>query len=596
MTTRIAEASRPGGSNVVRLRSVPAKASEPPTPLRDADRLIHAAIGAATGGISPISLMQAWQDWALHLAISPGKQLEIQLKGWEKLSRLSFHMADCAARGPKASSCISPLPQDRRFAHPAWQQPPFSMVQQSFLLWQQWWHNATVGVPGVAEKHEKLVEFYSRQMLDMMSPSNHLATNPEALDWTVKTSGANLVAGFQNLLDDMRAAAMGGSTAGSGVFRPGIEVATTPGDVVYRNDMIELIRYRPTTEKVKEEPILIVPAWIMKYYILDLSPANSLIRHLVEQGFEVYCISWRNPGAEHRDWRLDDYRSQGVMEAMEVAASGSPKGRVHGVGYCLGGTLLSIASAAMARDGDDRLKSLTLFAALVDFDEPGEIGLFIDDAQVAMLDDLMWSDGYLDQRRMAGAFQMLRSQDLLWSRMVRDYLMGEREPISDLMAWNADATRMPFRMHSEYLHKLYLSNELALGQFRVQDAPVHVEAIKVPLFAVGTTTDHVAPWKSVFKITHLFDTETDFVLTNGGHNTGIVAPPGHPKRRYRHLHYRYGEVHPDPEDWLANTPEEPGSWWPVWTEWLAMQSSGDREAKLSSVSLAAAPGTYVLEP
>jgi polyhydroxyalkanoate synthase len=359
--------------------------------------------------------------------------------------------------------------------------------------------------------------------------------------------------------------------------------------------MMELIRYRPTTRKVKAEPVLIVPAWIMKYYILDLSPANSLIRHLVDQGFEVFCISWRNPRAEHRNWGLDDYRREGVMTAMEVATTGARSGRVHGVGYCLGGTLLSIASAAMARDGDHRLKSLSLFAALVDFDEPGEIGLFIDDAQVAMLDDLMWSDGYLDQRRMAGAFQMLRSQDLLWSRMVRDYLMGEREPINDLMAWNADATRMPYRMHSEYLHAFYLRNELALGQLRVEDAPVHLESIKVPLFAVGTTTDHVAPWQSVFKVTHLFDTNIDFVLTNGGHNTGIVAPPAHPRRRYRQLHYRYGDVHPDPETWLAETPEEAGSWWPAWTDWLARQSSGERDAAQATASLGSAPGTYVLE-
>lgn len=252
----------------------------------------------------------------------------------------------------------------------------------------------------------------------------------------------------------------------------------------------------------------------------------------------------------------------------------------------------------MARDGDTRLKSLSLFAALVDFDEPGEIGLFIDEAQVAMLDDLMWGDGYLDQRRMAGAFQMLRSQDLLWSRMVRDYLLGERAPMNDLMAWNADATRMPYRMHSEYLHSLYLGNELALGQFRVDGAPVHLEAIRAPVFAVGTTTDHVAPWRSVFKITRLFDADIDFVLTNGGHNTGIVAPPGHPRRAYRHLHYRYGEVHPDPDGWFAATPEQNGSWWPAWFDWLARHSSGERAVDGSAPpsALGPAPGSYVLEP
>lgn len=599
MTARIARARIPEVAKADAIAGRPAAKRREPPPvdqLRLADRLVHAAIGAATGGISPISLMQAWQDWAVHLAVSPGKQLAIQMKGYEKLARLSTHLAECAIRGADARPCISPLPQDKRFLHPGWRQPPFSLFQQSFLLWQQWWHNATVGVPGVAGKHERLVEFYSRQMLDMMAPSNFLASNPEILERTLETGGANLAAGFQNLIEDMRRATSGERPAGTEAFRPGVEVATTPGDIVFRNEMIELIRYRPTTGKVKSEPVLIVPAWIMKYYILDLSPRNSLIRHLVEQGFEVFCISWRNPTAEHRGWGLDDYRRNGVMAALDVAAGSSPAGRVHGVGYCLGGTLISIAAAAMARDGDERLKSLSLFAALVDFSEPGEIGLFIDEAQVAMLEDLMWSEGYLDQRRMAGAFQMLRSQDLLWSRLVHDYLMGERQPVNDLMAWNADATRMPYRMHSEYLHSLYLRNDLALGQFRVEDAPVHLEAIRAPLFVVGTTTDHVAPWRSVFKVIHLFDTDTDFVLTNGGHNAGIVSPPDHPRRSHRHLHYRYGAVHPDPDAWFAATPEKPGSWWPVWTRWLAGKSSGERVAETSPpTTLGSAPGDYVLE-
>jgi polyhydroxyalkanoate synthase subunit PhaC len=600
MTSKTARAAAPGAViDAGTRRHAPVREERPQDDrLRRADRLIHASLGSLTGGMSPISLFQAWQDWAVHLAVSPGKQFQIQLKGLEKLSRLSLHLADCAQRGANARPCISPLPQDKRFAHPGWRQPPFSAFQQSFLLWQQWWHNATVGVPGVSTKHERLVEFYGRQWLDMMAPSNFLVTNPEAQERTWTTRGANLAAGLQNLFDDMQRAAAGERPAGTETFRPGEDVAVTPGDIVYRNELMELIRYRPTTDRVKSEPVLIVPAWIMKYYVLDLSPHNSLIRHLVDQGFEVFCISWRNPGPEHRDWGLDDYRLDGVMAALDVAAAGSPSSEVHGVGYCLGGTLLSIAGAAMARDGDTRLKSISLFAALVDFDEPGEIGLFIDEAQVAMLDDLMWSDGYLDQRRMAGAFQMLRSQDLLWSRMVRDYLLGERQPMNDLMAWNADATRMPYRMHSEYLHGLYLGNELALGQFRVDGAPVHLEAIRAPVFAVGTTSDHVAPWRSVFKVTHLFDSDIDFVLTNGGHNTGIVAPPDHPRRRFRHLHYRYGEVHPDPDGWLAATPEEDGSWWLAWFDWLARHSSGERVADRTAPpsTLGSAPGSYVLEP
>lgn len=559
--------------------------------LRDADRLLHAAIASLTLGISPVSLLQAWQDWAIHLAIAPGKQAEILLKAIEKWNRLAQHVASCAAGASRP--CISPLPHDRRFVSPEWQTPPFSLFQQSFLLAQQWWHNATVGVPGVSEKHGQLVEFWSRQMLDMLAPSNFILGNPQVLRRTIERGGANLVQGWVNLLADMT----GATGLGEGdepSFRPGRDVAVTPGDVVYRNDMIELIRYRPAAPAVRPEPILIVPAWIMKYYILDLSPANSLVRHLVEASYEVFCISWRNPGRAERDWSLDDYRRRGLMAALDVV-SGAERRKVHAVGYCLGGTLLAIAAAAMARDDDDRLKSVSLLAALVDFHEPGEIGLFIDESQVSMIEDMMWSLGYLDQRQMAGAFQMLRSRDLLWSRIVRDYLMGERAPVTDLMAWNRDATRMPYRMHADYLRKLYLENELAHGRFDVDGRPIHLESIDVPVFAVGTTTDHVAPWRSVFRLTHLLDTDVDFVLTNGGHNAGIVSEPGREGRRIRHLSYRVGDAHPDADDWLATAVERPGSWWPEWVRWLDARSGQFTHLpqEPSRTSLGPAPGTYV---
>lgn len=565
---------------------------------RDVDRLFHAWMSAGTLGISPISLSQAWQDWLLHLAISPGKQRQIQIKAMEKVVRLQRLLAACALEQDGAVPCISPLPQDRRFAHPSWQSFPFNAVYQSFLLSQQWWHNATTGLPGVTKKHERLVEFYSRQILDMMSPSNVPALNPEVIDRTVRDGGLNLCRGAQNLINDLARLVEGAPGSDTETFRPGIEVASTPGDVVFRNELIELIRYKPTTESVKSEPILIVPAWIMKYYILDLSPENSLIRYLVAQGFTVFCISWRNPDREQADLGLDDYRTLGVMAALDVVERCTGGGRIHGVGYCLGGTLLSIASSAMARDGDTRLASLSLFAALVDFDEPGELGLFIDESQIALLEDVMWVEGTLDQRRMAGAFRMLRSQALVWSRIVREYLLGERTPLSDLMAWNADATRMPFRMHSEYLRRLYLGNDLAQGRFDVGGQPIHVEDIGVPVFAVGTETDHVAPWRSVFKLTHLLDTDLTFALTSGGHNAGIVSEPGHAGRSYRLLEHRYASHHPDPDTWAAGAPRVDGSWWPSWVRWLHACSGCDVPAASHAGdcgSLCPAPGTYVLE-
>jgi polyhydroxyalkanoate synthase len=568
---------------------------------RDVDRLFHAWLASLTFGISPISLTQAWQDWLLHLAVSPGKQRQILTKAAEKGARLQDFLARSALGGGRAEPSIRPLPQDRRFLHPAWQLFPYSAVQQSFLLAQQWWHNATTGVSGVTRKHERLVEFYSRQLLDMLSPSNSPALNPEVIEKTAREGGANFARGARNFADDMARLIDGRPPAGAESFRPGIEVAVTPGEVVFRNELIELIRYAPTTETVKAEPILIVPAWIMKYYILDLSPGNSLIRYLVANGFTVFCISWRNPGRQQSDLSLDDYRRLGVMAALDTVGWATGAGSIHGVGYCLGGTLLSIAASAMARDGDHRLASLSLFAAQVDFEEPGELGLFVDESQITLLEDVMWLEGTLDQRRMAGAFQMLRSQDLVWSRMVREYLMGERAPMSDLMAWNADSTRMPYRMHSDYLRQLYLDNDLVEGRFLVDGRPVHVEDIRAPVFAVGTVSDHVAPWRSVFKLTYLLDTDMDFVLTSGGHNAGIVSEPGHPRRSYRHLSYRHEDAHPDPDDWARAAVETAGSWWPAWVDWLRSHSGSDVPATrigAGSAELPAicpAPGTYVLE-
>lgn len=564
------------------------------------DRVFHSAVSSATLSMSPISLALAWQDWLLHLSGSPGKQMEIVKKRVRKNLRLAQISAEIAMKG-HAESSIAPLPQDHRFTHPGWQTFPFNIIEQSFLLTQQWWHNATTGVSGVTAHHEKMVEFYSRQLLDMVSPSNFALTNPEVLQATMNEGGANLMRGFGHLVDDLSAVWTQDSKQ-KGAFVPGRDVAVTPGDVVFRNDLIELIQYRPTTPNVHVEPLLIVPAWIMKYYILDLSPDNSLVRFLVDQGYTVFCLSWINPDARHRDVSLDDYLRLGAMAALDAVTEITGSRSIHAAGYCLGGTLLSIAAAAMARDGDIRLKSLTLLAALVDFEEPGELGLFIDESQLAFLENSMWRQGYLDQRQMAGAFQLLHSQDLFWSRLVREYLLGNRQSTSDLIAWNADATRMPFRMHTDYLRQLYLNNDLSEGKFAVGGKAVHLEDIRVPVFAVGTTTDHVAPWKSVFKLLHLFDTDVDFVLTSGGHNAGIVSEPGHPRRAYQTLNYRLHHPHPDADSWVQSAPVQQGSWWLEWAKWLDGHSGGERpasptgNAEAGFPALYPAPGQYVLIP
>ena len=558
------------------------------------DRATHAAAARATAGLDPAALAGAFSDWFAHLLFSPGKRLRLAEKAVRKWQRLAGYAARCGY-GATPDPCIEPLPNDKRFRAPEWQQWPFNVYYQAFLLQQQWWHNATHDVRGVTRRHENVVAFCARQWLDIFAPSNFVPTNPEVLKRTREQAGMNLLRGWQNFLEDAGRAFDGRQPAGAERFVPGRDVATTPGKVVFRNRLIELIQYAPTTPQVRAQPVLIVPAWIMKYYILDLSPKNSLVRYLVGRGYTVFMISWKNPGPEDRDLSLEDYRTLGIDAALAAIAAIVPGERVHGVGYCLGGTLLAIAAAAMARDGVDRLATATLLASQTDFTEAGELMLFIDESQVTFLEDLMWEQGFLAATQMASAFSLLRSTEMVWSRLVRDYLMGDREPLSDLMAWNADSTRMPFRMHSEYLRKLFLDNDLAEGRYVAGGAPVALPDIRLPLFAVGTESDHVSPWRSVHKLMLMTDTDVTFLLSNGGHNAGIISEPGHPNRRYRVG--RRNSRYLDPEAWLQAAQAHDGSWWPCWVDWLDAQSGEQRPPPPIGVPgtpvLGDAPGSYV---
>jgi polyhydroxyalkanoate synthase len=565
------------------------------------DRMREALMAQATGGISPAALALAYFDWSIHLASAPGKRTELLWKAWRKANRFGTHLL-ASAVAPGTAPCIEPLPGDYRFSAEAWQSPPFNLLSQAFLLTQQWWHNVTHEVPGVAPHHEEVVSFATRQILDMVSPSNIPFTNPEVIRRTAESGGANLVQGVRNWLEDMSRVATGRPPVGSENFVVGRDVAITPGKIVYRNHLIELIQYAPTTNAVAAEPVLIVPAWIMKHYILDLSPENSLIRYLVGEGYTVFCISWRNPDAEDRDLTMDDYRRMGVMDALDAIGAIVPGRKVHATGYCLGGTLLSIAAAAMARAEDKRLASVTLLAAQADFTQPGELALFIDHSQMRFLESMMWNRGFLSTDQMAGAFQLLRTNDLIWPRHIHDYMMGERTPMIDLMAWNADPTRMPYRMHAEYLKRLYLDNELAAGRFMVDGRPAALQNIRAPMFVVGTERDHVAPWRSVYKIHYLTDTEVTFVLTRGGHNAGIVSAPGHPGRRFRMALKREADPCLGPDEWAAAATVKQGSWWQEWTGWLAAHSSPERVTPPAMgapgaglAALSDAPGSYVTQ-
>jgi polyhydroxyalkanoate synthase len=559
------------------------------------DLLAEAWLGRFTGNISPAALTNAYTDWLTHLELSPSKQASLVANARRACWRWAMY-AQLAAQGASMDDahCIDPLPQDKRFLGEGWRKWPFNVISQGFMLSEQWWHRATTEVRGVSRHHEDVVTFTVRQYLDMLAPSNFMWSNPEVLEETFRSQGANLARGAQNAMAEWALGLNGKRPASS--FKVGGNVAVTPGKVILRNALMELIEYAPATPSVHAVPLLVVPAWIMKFYILDLSPQNSLVNYLVGRGFTVFMISWKNPQAEDRELSMDDYRQLGLMEAIRVATEVTGSRQVNAVGYCLGGTLLSIAAASMVRDGDHRLASMTLLASQVDFTEPGELSLFIDDSQVSFLESGMWQKGYLDTKEMAGAFQLLNSNDLIWSRRLKRYLLGQPDPESDLMAWNADATRMPYRMHSEYLRQLFLHNDLADGRYQTGGRRIDLGDIRMPIFAVGTLTDHVAPWRSVFKIHGLTRAEVTFLLTSGGHNAGVVSPPGLAHRSFQLATHpaHAASIHAD--SWQQSAPRHEGSWWPNWVSWLARRSGKRVAPPPIDGQLEDAPGSYVLQP
>ncbi|MEF8731559.1 MAG: alpha/beta fold hydrolase [Candidatus Accumulibacter meliphilus] len=569
--------------------------------LEEIDRMTNIALGQLSGGVSPASLAMAYLDWTVHLASSPGKQFQLAAKATRKAMRLGSYALRSLVSGD-TEPCIEPLPGDHRFDHPGWQRFPYNVIYQGFLLNQQWWYNATTDVRGISKHSQAAVSFTARQILDMTAPCNIPFLNPEIAEATINERGANLARGASNYREDIKRSLRDEPPAGAEAFRVGENLAITPGKVIYRNHLIELIQYTPATDTVQREPVLMQSAWMMKYYILDLSPHNSLVKYLVDRGHTVYMVSWLNPGPEHRNLGMEDYRKHGTLAAVEVISEMQPGRKIHAAGYCLGGILLTITAAAMARDGDHRLASVTLFTTMTDFTEVGEINVFMDASEVTLLEDMMWQKGYLDHKQVSGGFQVLKSADLIWSKMVREYYLGHREPMFDLMAWNADGTRMPYRQHSELLRRLYVDNELFEGKYMVEGRAISISDIHCPIFAVAAVTDHVAPWHSVYKLHLQSDaTELTFVLTSGGHNVGIVNEPGHPRRSYQLSVCHEGDRCIDPETWKEKTPTTEGSWWPAWQQWLEAHSSGSEAPPLMGAPekgyapLCDSPGTYVLK-
>jgi polyhydroxyalkanoate synthase len=551
------------------------------------NKVYQANLGKITMGMSPAVIGTANCAWLLQLAQSPGHLLA--LISYPGLHAEEFYNHLLCDKQPAQG-------HDVRFHKENWRYMPWRYYAALFLLVEEWWCKATRKVPGLSTRSERTVSFCIRQFLDALSPSNFVMTNPDLFYETLQSGGMNLLQGTEMAWDHLLRRIAGLPPPGAENFIPGKNVAITPGKVIYTNHLIELIQYEPQTKTVYKEPILILPAWIMKYYILDLSPKNSLVKWLVEQGHTVFMVSWRNPEKEDSHLGMDDYYRQGAMSAIDAVHDIFPKNKIHLMGYCLGGTLAMITAAAMARNKDNRLKSLTLLAAQGDFSKAGELMLFITESEISFLKNMMWEKGYLDPKHMAGSFQMLRTYDLIWSKMIDDYMTGTKRGMIDLLAWNADATRMPYKMHTEYLEKLFLHNDFAQGHFRVEDEIVAPKNINIPIFVVSTEHDHIAPWESVYKINLMVPTEITFVLTSGGHNAGIVSEPNHPGRFYHIYESKKTMPYIGPKKFLLKAKKREGSWWQAWHKWLVNNTS---EKLLSPPSinpkLLAAPGTYVMQ-
>jgi len=557
------------------------------------DQGVRGQVATLTRGLSPVDVATAILDWSGHLALSPAKLLSLA----ESAVRNGIELSELNGKAIRKDDL--PPVADRRMRSDEWQRWPFNVFAHGHRLAKDFTTEATSGIDGVSKNHEQLVRFLALQVVEMLSPANMPVTNPEFLAATRDEKGENLRRGASNLVEDLRRKRSGKRAQGLEDFVVGKDIAITPGKVIYQNRLIELIQYEPQTDEVATEPVLIVPAWIMKYYILDLSPQNSLVNYLVGQGKTVFIISWKNPDAEDRNIGMHEYLHEGVLAALDAVSEIVPGSKVHAVGYCLGGTLLSIAAAYMAREGDDRLKTLSLFAAMIDFREGGEITTLLGESTFAFLEALMNKQGYLGIESMVGAFSSLRVSDLVHAPRVQRYLLGEDRSLNDLMAWNEDGTRLPYKMHTEYLQNCYMENNLAEARYEFDGSPICIGDITVPGFVLGTVTDHVAPWKSVYKALRLMNNELTFALTTGGHNAGIVSGPEHPRRKHQIATRAPGDLYCDPDRWAESTELVEGSWWPAWNDWLDWHTSGKSappamgNAAAGLVALRAAPGEFV---
>jgi polyhydroxyalkanoate synthase len=492
---------------------------------------------------------------------------------------------------------ITPDQSDRRFRDNAWNDHfLFDFIKQAYLLNSRWLLNTVTGLEGMDEQAAKKIDFYTRQYIDAVAPTNFAATNPAVLRKSVETGGQNILNGLKNMLEDMKSGngRMNIRMTDLQAFELGSNIATTPGKVVYQNDLIQLIQYQPATESVYRRPLLIVPPWINKYYILDLQPKNSFIKWAVDQGHTVFVISWTNPDASLAGKEFDDYMLEGPLAALDAIEKATGEDEINAIGYCLGGTLLASTMAYMAAKGDDRIKSGTCFTTMTDFEEVGEIGVFIDDIQLTSLEQKMKERGYLCGSEMATSFNMLRANDLIWSFFINNYLLGEEPAAFDLLYWNSDSTRMPSRMHSFYLRNMYLNNRLREpGGISLAGQPIDLREIRAPMYFVSTVEDHIAPWKSTYSGARLPSGEVHFVLGGSGHIAGIVNPPEKNKYGY----WTNDTLEADPDQWLKKATQHQGSWWLDWDRWIREQADERVAPRIPGdgqlLVIEDAPGSYV---
>jgi polyhydroxyalkanoate synthase len=544
----------------------------------------------------PLNIASAFLEMTARLIANPARLVAAQLGFWQDYMTLWQNTAR-RIMGAETESVIDASSTDRRFKDDAWRENEvFDFIKQSYLLSARYVQDVVRQVDGLDAKTAQKVDFYSRQFVDAMSPSNFLLTNPEVLRKTAETGGENLLKGLNNLLSDLERGKgrLRIRMTDTEAFKLGENIGVSPGKVVFQNDLMQLVQYAPSTEKVLKRPLLVAPPWINKFYILDLRPRNSLVRWAVAQGHTVFVISWVNPDEKLAEKGFEDYMKEGYLAALDAIEQATGEREVNAIGYCLGGTLLASTLAYMATKKDNRIRSATFFVTMMDFAEAGELSVFIDEEQLKALEGKMNKRGYLEGSEMATTFNMLRANDLIWSFVVNNYLLGNDPFPFDLLYWNADSTRMPARMHSFYLRKMYQKNLLAEpGGISLAGVPIDLRKIKTPAYFLSTREDHIAPWKSTYRGTQLLGGPKRFVLAASGHIAGVVNPPDGGK----YSHWINTDLPTDPEEWFKGATEIAGSWWPDWQRWvtaLAKEQVPARvpgEGKLKPIE--DAPGSYV---